>query len=389
MTARADGCAPESAVLHWRAERESAALYAGLAALESSPRRRAVYLGLARLEARHAQIWAERVREGGATLPAYRPSWRTGLLLARARRFGTPTVLPRVARLERADADAYARAAIADHLLEEERGNATLLTELSQHETTEYAKKLIIRFRRVVILIVGASLFAVALALARNVQIEGLFFGLFTGVVVGPVTHYLIGKLLLPLPLGRIWCGWACWTGALLDQLPYRRSAGWLPGRARSLRTLHFAASLALVLGLVALGYGAGAVGPDAAVWFLAGNLLYWLVGVVLAVRLQDNRAFCKYACPVSVLLRVTARPALLKIAGNAQACRECTSKACTSLCPMDVDIPAYVEGGTRVLATECILCQYCVAVCPPNALAPTFALDVAGRDVLQERPAS
>jgi ferredoxin-type protein NapH len=377
----------ESALLHWRAERESAALYAGLALLERSPRRRAVYERLAQLEERHAEIWVGRILASGMAVPAFRASLRTRLLLAFARWLGTPTVLPRIARLERAEAAAYDRHGVAGLLLEEERGNASLLTEFSQHETTEFFKKLIIRFRRTVILAVGASLFAVALSLGRNVQLEGLFFGLATGVVVGPVTHYLIGKLLLPLPMGRIWCGWACWTAALLDQLPYRTSAGWLPGRVRSLRTLHLVASLTLVATLVALGYVAGAVGPQAAGWFLAGNLLYWTTGVVLAVRLQDNRAFCKYVCPVSVLLRLTARPALFKIAGEAQACRECTSKACTTLCPMDVDIPTYVERGERVLATECILCQYCVAVCPSNTLAPTFALDLAGGDALQERP--
>jgi ferredoxin-type protein NapH len=201
------------------------------------------------------------------------------------------------------------------------------------------------------------------------------------------VTHYLIGKVLIPLPLGRIWCGWACWTAALMDQLPYRKSPGWLPLAYRRLRSVHFTASFALVGCLVVVGYGGGAVGGGAAVWFVLGNLLYWGAAAVLAVALRDNRAFCKYACPVSTVLRLTSRPALVKVAGDADACGTCASRACTTLCPMDIDIPAYVERGQRLLSTECILCQQCIAICPPNTLRLSFGLDVAGVERLQERP--
>ena len=34
---------------------------------------------------------------------------------------------------------------------------------------------------------------------------------------------------------------------------------------------------------------------------FLAGNALYYLVGIVFAFLFQDNRAFCKYLCPITV----------------------------------------------------------------------------------------
>ena len=37
---------------------------------------------------------------------------------------------------------------------------------------------------------------------------------------------------------------------------------------------------------------------------FLAGNALYYLVGIVFAFMFQDNRAFCKYLCPITVFLK-------------------------------------------------------------------------------------
>ncbi len=260
------------------------------------------------------------------------------------------------------------------------------------HETSEFLKKILLKIRRWTILAVGASLFAVSLALGRNVQLEGLFFGVLTGVTVGAVVHYGL-KLMITLVFGRVWCGWACWTGALLDQLPFRKSAGWLRGGWRDLRYAHFALSLVLVLSLVfGLGYargavGSGTVGSGAAVWFVIGNLFYWTAGIVLAFVLRDNCAFCKYVCPVSVVLKVAARPALVRVAGDAQACQNCESKACTTLCPMDIRIPDYVLAGQRVMSTECILCQQCVAICPPNTLRLSVGAGLSGSEWLEERP--
>jgi polyferredoxin len=255
------------------------------------------------------------------------------------------------------------------------------------HETSEQLKKLLLRVRRWVILLVGASLFAVSVWLGRNVQIEGLFFGAITGVTLGAVTHYAL-KLAITLVFGRVWCGWACWTGALLDQLPFRKSAGWLSGGWRNLRFVHLGLSLGLVLMVAfAFGFGDGALGAAAVVWFVAGNILYWCVAVGLAVVLRDNRAFCKYLCPVSVLLRLASRPALVRVAGDAGACLGCESRACKTLCPMDIEIPDYISSGRRLLSSECIFCQQCVAICPPNTLRLSVGLDWGGLDQLEERP--
>lgn len=240
--------------------------------------------------------------------------------------------------------------------------------------------------RRVVHLLLGASLFGAA-ALRDPIyalfQIEGLFFDLFTGVLMAAVIHYLIAKLIGPLLFGRVWCGWACWTAMLLDQLPYKRGRGRLPGGWGGLRYAHFGLSLALVAALwYGLAYRPGVGGPTALAWFLAGNALYLLLGVALAFGLKDNRAFCKYACPVAVPLKLSSRFALLKVKGDAAKC--CTQRVCEKVCPMDIQIADYVARGERVLSTECILCQACISVCPEQALTLSFGFDQGGRDVLR-----
>lgn len=240
--------------------------------------------------------------------------------------------------------------------------------------------------RRLALLLIGVFLFAFAgLWGMENIQLEGFYFGLLAGIFQAAVVHYLIAKIFGPILFGRLWCGWACWTAMVLDLLPYRRSSGLLPGNWGYLRYAHFGLSLALV-GLLWFGfsYGLGATGVTAIYWFLIGNLLYYGVGIVLAVRLKDNRAFCKYVCPVVVPLKLASRLSLLKIRGERERCTDCG--ACVAMCPMDIRIPDYLKQGQRVLSTECILCQTCISVCAPEALKLSFAPDLGGVELLRER---
>jgi hypothetical protein len=37
--------------------------------------------------------------------------------------------------------------------------------------------------------------------------------------------------------------------------------------------------------------------------WLLGGNIFYYASGIALAYLLKDNRAFCKYVCPITAVL--------------------------------------------------------------------------------------
>jgi polyferredoxin len=220
----------------------------------------------------------------------------------------------------------------------------------------------------------------------QNMQLEGLFFCLCTGVFSGAIIHYSIAKIFGPLLFGRGFCGWACWTAMVIDLLPFKRSSGWAGGPWRWGRYAHFFLSLALVAGLVfTFHYRPTHWTPLA--WLVAGNLLYYASAILLAYRLKDNRAFCKYLCPVPVLMKLGSRFALLKIGGSPEQCDACL--ACVKMCPMDIRIPDYVKAGKRVLSTECVLCQTCTTVCPTATLAASWGLDLGRGEHLQERPAS
>ncbi len=217
--------------------------------------------------------------------------------------------------------------------------------------------------RRIAQLLVGLYMLVyLGLICNENMQIEGFWYYLFTGVFEAATIHYAVAKIFGPLIFGRGWCGYACWTAMVLDFLPYK-----IPARPRKkigwIRYLTFATSLIFVAALFL-----AKVGNMERIMFLAfiiGNSLYYGVGIALAFLLKDNRAFCKYICPVTVFLKPMSYYSLIRIRCDKDKCVSCGK--CKKLCPMDVDVTD--NSRTRLNGTECILCMECVRNCPKNAL--------------------
>ena len=98
---------------------------------------------------------------------------------------------------------------------------------------------------------------------------------------------------------------------------------------------------------------------------FLAGNAMYFTSGILLAFLWKDNRAFCKYLCPVTVFLKPMSYFALLRVKCDRDKCVSCGK--CRRVCPMEVDVTD--NSRNRKNGTECILCMECVKNCPKEAL--------------------
>ena len=217
--------------------------------------------------------------------------------------------------------------------------------------------------RRVVQLLVGLyMLIYLGLICNENMQIEGFWYYLFTGVFEAATIHYAVAKIFGPLLFGRGWCGYACWTAMVLDFLPYkvpagpRRKIGWI-------RYVTFAVSLAFV-GALFLTH-AGNMERIMFWAFLIGNILYYAAGIALAFLFKDNRAFCKYVCPITVFLKPMSYFSLMRVKCDREKCISCGR--CKKVCPMDVDVTD--NSRKRKNGTECILCMECVKNCPKNAL--------------------
>ncbi len=217
--------------------------------------------------------------------------------------------------------------------------------------------------RRVTQLLVGLYMLVyLGLISNENMQIEGFWYYLFTGVFEAATIHYAVAKIIGPLIFGRGWCGYACWTAMVLDFLPYktprqpRKKLGWI-------RYITFAVSFAFVAALFLAHVGNM---ERIMFWaFIIGNVLYYAVGIILAFIFKDNRAFCKYVCPITVFLKPMSYFSLLRIKCDKSKCVSCGK--CKKVCPMNVDMTD--NSRKRENGTECILCFECAKACPKKAL--------------------
>ena len=196
----------------------------------------------------------------------------------------------------------------------------------------------------------------------ENMQIEGFWYYLFLGVFEAAVIHYCVAKIFGPLLFGRGWCGYACWTAMILDLLPYK-----VPRQPRKrigfIRYIVFASSLFFVGALFILRVP----GVEKIMFwsFIIGNVLYYAAGIALAFAFKDNRAFCKYLCPITVFLKPASYYALLRVKNDTEQCISCGR--CKKVCPMNVDVAD--NSRRRLNGTECILCLRCIEECPGKSL--------------------
>lgn len=169
--------------------------------------------------------------------------------------------------------------------------------------------------RRVAILMIS-PVFLIFLGILQreNLQLEETVFYaylfLLTGLFIRVLVHYAVAKIFGPLIWGRGFCGWACWTAAILEWLPIKENRA-IPKKYGIFRIITFVLSIAVPLIFILLGYdwipehvneegGLIQTGKTGAlIWFLVGNGLYYLVAIVLAFAFRKKRAFCKIACPV------------------------------------------------------------------------------------------
>lgn len=241
--------------------------------------------------------------------------------------------------------------------------------------------------------------------------------------------------LLATLLLGRVWCGWFCPLGTLLDLLPAHRARPWdktignVWRRAKwllltvilggallgsltllildplTLLTRSIAAALWpalnwLLTGLERVLYAVkplrpAVVGFDGLTrgWLLRlepaahafNGLAALLLAAVLLLNAVRRRFWCRYLCPLGGLLALVSRVSWLRRVADGEECLEC--KRCSRHCPTSTIDP---ERGYASDPAECIMCLECVPNCPPDRIhfrghwrpAPSMPYDPSRRVV-------
>lgn len=223
--------------------------------------------------------------------------------------------------------------------------------------------------RRALLAVLPVFILFIPIANHENLQLEGIVLLLSIGYFSKGVIHYAVAKVVGPLFWGRGFCAWACWTAAVLEWLPVPAN-GRVPGRLKKLRYVVLAISL-LVPAAVILWWNYDVrqeyLHHGELAWMLGSNALYYLAAVPLAFYFQDQRAFCKILCPVSLVMKVPARFNLRPVRAGQNSCIRCGQ--CSQHCPMEVDVMGAIAQGLPVRDTECILCRSCGQACPVEAI--------------------
>lgn len=244
------------------------------------------------------------------------------------------------------------------------------------------------------------------------------------------IGHLLIWALVILVAtvlLGRIFCGWICPLGVIIDitdrffekrvRRPLMRER-----RLRNVkfyllafvgisalvgvqiaflfdpislltRTLTLAFYSPLQLGFILFGeklpVAAGSwlqehlgwLFPEVAVHYRMGLVAFAIFALIIAASALSHRFWCRNLCPLGGLLGLFSRFSLLRKRVS-ESCERC--RICFSLCRMQA-----IDSNTiQTNQAECVLCMSCVATCPMKAIRYSFHVgDSAPRRWANEFP--
>lgn len=235
--------------------------------------------------------------------------------------------------------------------------------------------------------------------------------GIFPYIAVGVI-------LVVPILIGRSFCGWICPFGFVQDLFaltPIRKRypskqwdsrlksvkyvilfvvlffVAWLGistflGNDAGLRgaiNLEFATAIWTTINpsstffvILPYLYLRGIISPILTEWnppFLAWGLAMYIrlgfLALVLLVALFMTRPYCRYICPTGAMMGLVGQFSFLSVSRSATECLgpTCDSPRCKQACPVGIDVMAKPFGPIH--DPECILCLDCVAKCSHDSV--------------------
>lgn len=187
------------------------------------------------------------------------------------------------------------------------------------------------------------------------------------------------------LLFGRVWCGWFCPLGGVLELFGRRgRKIKW-QGLRRLKYVILFTVLAMAVFGSLTFMYfepitifvrGLTAISKPALAYlqledkkdFVLPGISWWVIAIpfvlVLLLNLIERRFWCRYLCPLGALVGLGSKFSWVKRLVNQKSCVKCGD--CAKTCTMG----AISEGRDFTSdPAECIMCMDCAAPCPKMAI--------------------
>jgi len=194
-------------------------------------------------------------------------------------------------------------------------------------------------------------------------------------IILATIASALV-LLALSFFLGKVFCGWLCPFGFILDLV-----GRFIPRlgnpKILSSRQTKYSLLAASIVGSAAVGHQVfcplcpiGTVCRSYGVkdFFLGSELA--VIPVALALEMGEKRNWCRYLCPVGALFGLMAKVGLIKVVIGAHQCKKFSCMECAEVCPVGIiDKDMLREGISPFLSMmECTMCLRCVERCPYGA---------------------
>lgn len=196
--------------------------------------------------------------------------------------------------------------------------------------------------------------------------------------------------ILTTILCGRLYCGWLCPFGAVVEILfdikkfletMYRKTLGkevevfFVEDNTivKFLRKYeqYFRYTKYLLVCAVFLLPALVVLEPFQYMFMFYKSKLWYVVYtvVILLLCIIFVRLWCRYLCPLGAVLALVSNFSLFKLKIDSKDCLKC--EICLNVCPTNAIVKKNSE--LKLLHTECILCNKCLHACGPKCITRNF----------------
>ncbi len=180
------------------------------------------------------------------------------------------------------------------------------------------------------------------------------------------------------LVFGRVWCGWICPLGAILELFGPKGMRKMRPWFRQIKYVFLITLLLMAVFGSLAFIWldpitilVRGVADPISVAFSIIetpGLRVLTLLSMVplllvLSLNLIEKRFWCRHFCPLGAIIGLGSKFAWIRRRVNAASCVQCGD--CVKTCPMGAINPETIRHDPA----ECIMCMDCAAPCPKTAI--------------------